>query len=196
MGNCYPSVKPTLSIMDKQPYMIVQALKKMKSLKEEIEATRQLIAAHAADYSNESPVYETVEKQKAQISVWLQSIEDKLQAYASLSLRVKYTNLMTPVTMYLEDGAKKLTLPLEQWIILRREISPIKQSVYASVGDRALKDKEVRTSNGNTETVHVRRYYDPVARDTMLAQARSLPALIDSNLEVVNATTPLLYLPV
>jgi hypothetical protein len=54
----------------------------------------------------------------------------------------------------------------------------------------------VRTSNGNTETVHVRRYYDPVARDTMLAQARSLPALIDSNLEVVNATTPLLYLPV
>jgi hypothetical protein len=181
--------------MDNQPYMIVQALKKMKSLKEEVESTRQLLAAHSADYSNESPVYETVEKQKAQVQCWLQSIEDKLQAYAALSLRVKYTNLMTQVTMYLDDGAKKLTLPLEQWIILRREISPIKQNVYASVGDRALKDKEVRTSNGNTETVQVRRYYDPVARDTMLMRAKSLPALIDSNLEVVNATTPLMYLP-
>jgi hypothetical protein len=125
----------------------------------------------------------------------MQSIEDKLQAYAALSLRVKYTNLMTQVTMYLDDGAKKLTLPLEEWIVMRREIAPIKQGVYSSVCDRTLKDKEVRTSNGNTETVQVRRYYDPVVRDTMLMRAKALPHLIDSNLEVVNATTPLLQLP-
>jgi hypothetical protein len=181
--------------MDNQPYMIVQALKKMKSLKEEVEATRQLLLAHSADYANESPVYETVDKQKAQIASWLQSIEDKLQAYANLALRVKYTNLMTPVTMYLDDGAKKLTLPLEEWIVMRREIAPIKQGVYSSVGDRNLKDKEVRTSAGAQETVQVRRYYDPVARDAALMRAKALPHLIDSNLEVVNATTPLLQLP-
>lgn len=175
--------------------MIIQALKKMKSLKEEVEQTRQLLAAHCADYANESPVYETVEKQKAQVSAWLQSIEDKLQAYTALALRVKYTNLMTQVTIYLEDGARKLTLPLEEWIIMRREIAPIKQTVFSSVGDRSLKDKEVRTSAGGTETVQVRRYYDPVCRDTALMRAKSLPALIDSHLEVVNATTPLLQLP-
>jgi hypothetical protein len=178
-----------------QPIMIIQALKRMKSLKEEVEQTRQLIAAHCADYSNESPVYETVEKQKLQIASWLQSIEDKLQAYAQFALRVKYTNLMTQVTIYLEDGAKKLTLPLEEWIIMRREIAPIKQNLFSSIGDRSLKDKEVRTSAGGTETVQVRRYYDPVHRDTMLMKAKSLPSIIDSHLEVVNATTPLLPLP-
>jgi hypothetical protein len=179
---------------EQQPYMIIQALKKMKSLKEEIENIRQLLASHCADYANESPVYETVEKQKLQISSWLQSIEDKLQAYAQLSLRVKYTNLTTPVTIYLEDGAKKLTLPLEEWIVMRREIAPIKQTVYASIGDRSLRDKEVRTSTGSTETVQVRRYYDPVQRDKALMAAKSLPSIIDSHLEVVNATTPLLSL--
>jgi len=179
-----------------QPYMIIQALKKMKSLKEEIESTRQLLAAHCADYSNESPVYETVEKQKVQISAWLQSIDDKCQAYTQLAMRVKYTNLLTPVTIYLDvPSGKKLTIPLEEWIIIRREISPIKQSVYSSVGDRSLKDKDVRTSTGGTETIQVRRYYDPVLRDAMLSRAKTLPSLIDSNLEVVNATTPLLTLP-
>ena len=199
MGTYYPSVTRTSSIMDNsnqpQSIMIIQALKRMKSLKEEVEQTRQLIAAHCADYSNESPVYETVEKQKLQIASWLQSIEDKLRAYTELALRVKFTNLMTPVTIYLEDGAKKLTLPLEEWIIMRREIAPIKQSLFSSIGDRSLKDKEVRTSAGGTETVQVRRYYDPVFRDTMLMKAKALPSTIDSHLEVVNATTPLLRLP-
>lgn len=174
--------------------MIVQALKKMKSLKEEVEATRQLISAHCADYSNESPVYETVEKQKQQISAWMQSVEDKLQAYTRLSLRVKYTNLMTPVTIPMDDSFN-LTLSLEEWILLRREISPIKQLLFSSIGDRSLKDKEVRTSAGGTETVQVRRYYDPVLRDKLLMRAKTLPALIDSYLEVVNATTPLMLLP-
>lgn len=178
-----------------QPYMIIQALKKMKSLKEEIESTRKLLAAHCADYSNESPVYGTVEKQKAQVSAWLQSIEDKLQAYTQLALRVKYTNLVTQVTIYLEDGAKKLTLPLEEWIIMRREIAPIKNNVFSSIGDGGLKDKEVRTSAGGTETVQVRRYYDPVHRDYALMRAKILPSVIDSQLEVTNATTPLLQLP-
>ena len=174
--------------------MIIHALKRMKSIKQEVEATRLMIAAHCADYQNESPVYGTPEAQSAQIVSWLKSIEDKLKNFSELSLRVQYTNLVTPVTIQITDD-KRLTLPLQEWVLLRREITPIKSLVYGSIGDRSLKDKEVRTSAGSTETVPVRRYYDPIHRDKMVMLYKTLPSVIDSHLEVVNATTPLLHLP-
>ena len=65
------------------------------------------------------------------------------------------------------------------------------QAIWAALGDRNLRETVIQTSTGQREETKIRRYYDPATRDTKIELYRSEPSIIDSSLEIINATTDL-----
>lgn len=58
--------------------------------------------------------------------------------------------------------------------------------------DRGLKEGTTKNSQGETTEVKIVRYFDPVARDKMVAMFKAEPHVIDASLEVINAVTDLI----
>lgn len=97
---------------------------------------------------------------------------------------------MTPVTIIIDD--KEVTKSITEWINRRRLLAALDKKTWSSLTNRGLRDNRIQQSQGTIIDVKVRYYFDPVKRDKMLDILTSEPFLIDSKLEVVNATTDLI----
>lgn len=166
---------------------IIEAMKKIKMGQEKISDLRVRIKAHAADMDFENPVYPD---QAGQVKEWLQSCFDTTQDIAKLRVAIQRTNLLTEVTI--ELGGKQVTKCIAEWIHRRRDLAKLDQDVCIELSDRNLKDGHLPSSTGTLNPVKVRRYFDPKERDAKIDMFRREPAMIDSTLEVVNATTDLI----
>jgi len=178
---------------NKASLTLIQAMKQRKLLLADIEELKAKINAHAADLDNEAPVYTDEVTQRKTVEGWLQAIHDKLSKIEELSLRIQKTNLETKVTIEIEPS-RTVEKTIAAWVLRRRDLANHEQLAWGLLNDRNLKDKTVPTSTGGSATVKVRRYFDPQVRDQKVTNFRREPHLIDSILETVNATTPLLEL--
>lgn len=167
---------------------LIQAMKKCKDLAIKAEDLRNKIGQHCADISIETPLYPD---QRSKVSEWIQAHGDVLKEILSLRVAIQRTNLSTQVAI--ELGGKAVTKSIAEWIHRRRDLAKLEREAWAKLGDRGLKEQNVQTSPGGPVTeIRVRRYFDPAERDTKLELYRSEPSVIDSTLEVVNATTDLI----
>lgn len=182
--------------MDTSQLNLQGTLKKIKYLKKEVAQTQQLIAVNCADYENENPTYKTVEAQTTQISRWVQSVKDMVQEIENLSVRLAYTNLTTKVKISFDGNKTFVEKTIAAWVLRKRELSAMQGNTYNMFNDKNLRDKEVKNSAGQTEAVHVRRYYDVADRDAMKQFFRLEPSLIDTALETTNNRVELKELPV
>lgn len=166
---------------------IIEAMKQIKANKEKVQELSQRIQRNSAHLSIESPQYEN---QADKIKEWTQSCLDVSRDNVELLTRIAKTNLATNVTIDL--GGKAVTKTIAEWVWRRREYSGLDKSIWLCQGDRNLKEGQVQTSPGVLSEIKLVRYYDPATRDTNVDIYMREPHLIDSALEVVNATTELL----
>jgi len=166
---------------------LIQAMKQLKDLAIKAEDLRGKVAKFCADLTMETPTYPD---QRKQVSDWLQSHGDILKETLRLRVAIQRTNLATPVTIEL-DG-KQVTKCIAEWIHRRRDLAKLEMDSWSKLTDRNLKEQNVQTTPGGPVTeIRIRRHYDPAQRDAKMELYRSEPSVIDSTLEVVNATTEL-----
>ena len=163
---------------------LIEAMKKQQDLQRKAEDLRGKVAQHFADLDFETPLYPD---QRGQVRDWIQAHSDILKEILRLRAIVQRTNLATPVTI--ELGGKAVTKSIAEWIHRRRDLAHADAEMWGKLGDRGLKEGSFSTSQGVQNEVKIRRYFDPVERDTMLEMFRSEPMTIDATLEVVNAIT-------
>lgn len=166
---------------------LIEAMKKIKELQIKASDLRKKVGTYCADQTHETPVYG--ERQKEQISEWVQAHSDVLKEILKLRLAIQKTNIQTEVVV--ELGGKPVTKTIAEWIHRRRDLATLEQTMWNGIGDRGLKEGNVKTSTNETIEVKIRRYYDPVARDNNVELFRTEPSVIDRTLEVSNAITEL-----
>lgn len=166
---------------------IIEAMKQIKANKEKVTELMGRIQRNSAHLSIESPQYEN---QGDKIKEWTQSCLDVSRDNVELLCRIARTNLNTQVTITLGD--KNVSKTIAEWVWRRREYAALDLGVWTCQGDRNLKEGQVQTSPGVLSEIKLVRYYDPTVRDKNLDALRSERHMIDSALEVVNATTELL----
>lgn len=167
---------------------LIQAMKQLKDLAIKAEDLRGKVAQNCADLTIETPAYPDP---RAKVTEWIQAHSDILKEILKLRVAIQRTNLATTVTIEL-DG-KQVTKSIAEWIHRRRDLAKLEMDIWSKLGDRNLKEQNVQTSpNGPVTEVRIRRYFDPAVRDQKRDLYRSEPSVIDSTLEVVNATTDLL----
>ena len=169
---------------------IIEAMKKIKLLLNKITDEQKLIAEHHADLDIENPTYGTVAEQTEIISKKLQGIRDMVHEISSLRFSIQKSNVTIPVTI--EIGGNRLTKTIAEWIHRRKDLCTIECNSWACMNDKGMRSTGVvKQTNGQERQVQIRRYYDPKKKDAEISVLKSEPLLIDSALEIVNATTEL-----
>jgi hypothetical protein len=171
-----------------QDVKIIEAMKRVKANKDKITDLQAMIAKYCVALNFETPTYgsETTSK----VSEWLQSCNDLAQDNAKLLVSIARTNLATTVPISLGD--KTVTKSIAEWVWRRREYAEIDLRTWQMLTDRNLKEGITKNSQGETTEVKIVRYFDPVARDNMVAMFKAEPHAIDASLEVINAVTDLI----
>ena len=165
---------------------IIEAMKKVKANREKITDLQKKIGENSAHLSHETSPYTDPRKK---VEEWAQSCRDLSQECSSLLTAISATNHNTKVAI--EIGGKSVEKTIAEWIWRRREFSAIDMRTYASMGDRGLREGQMDSSTGQPIQVTIVRNYDVEMRDRLVSEFREEPHLIDSTLEVVNATTDL-----
>jgi hypothetical protein len=177
---------------EKKPMMIATALKKLNIILERMDTNSTDIEKYSSQPSSERPYFETEAKQAAAVKSLMQANEDLRLRYHDLKNRVEYTNLMTIVTF---EGAK---LRLSEVLSLQRTLSKKMERTYTAMNDiqgqARLRQISHVTASGEKAPYVVRFYKEEEKRDKQ-NKWRVLMESININLEVVNATTPLLDFP-
>jgi len=171
---------------------VIEAMKQMKILKVKCEDLRKKVAANCADLNYETPLYGTEQQQAAEVRGWIQAHHDCLKELMKLWIAIQRTNLQTTCTITL--GEKNVTKTVAEWVLRRRELAGLELAMWRGIGDRNLKEGVLpkTTPDAPAKEVKIRRYYDPQERDKMVQLFTAESTLIDSSLEVSNATTDLM----
>ena len=164
---------------------VIEAMKQIKDLQIKAKDLRDKVATYCADQSHETAVYG--DKQRDKIKEWIQAHGDIVRRIMELRVAIQKANITIGVTI--ELGGKPVTKSIAEWIHRRRDLAELERTLWAGVGDRNLREGLIKTSTGETQTVTIRRYYDPSERDKSIELYRSEPTTIDSTLETINAVT-------
>lgn len=166
---------------------IIEALKKIKYLELKCKDLVDKIKNNCCDMDYETPVYTD---QKIQVSEWLQSHKDVVREIGKLKYNLQKTNVLTKVTITI-DG-HDVTKSITEWIDRRRTLAETEKQAWLILSNRGLRDMRLQQSSGQVVDAKVRYYYDPKQRDKQIEVLTSEPSLINSRLEIINATTDLI----
>lgn len=168
---------------------IIEAMKRIKLNLEKLADLRQKISQNSAHLSYETPLYG--DRQKEQVAAWVQSCLDITQENIRLAVAIQRTNLETLV--HIELNGQVIVKSISEWVLRRRTYAGEDGATMNCLTDRGLKEGQVASSTGGpSQEIKIVRNFDPVSRDKLRDIFRSEPHLIDSALEIVNATTDLI----
>lgn len=172
---------------------IIEGLKKTKDLTRKAEDLRAKISTYCADLDAENPAYETADRQRKQISEWLQAHSDILKEIEKIRLSIQKTNLEILVDVEVIDG-KFVKKSIAAWILRRRELANLEKAAWFVLTNRNLQPKNYKpdATKDEIKIANVRKYYDQLERDKKVEEFTSEPSRIDAALEIVNATTELI----
>lgn len=165
---------------------IIEALKKIKLNEKKIEQVTLLMNKFSAKMENENFPYDKEPIQ--QMQDWKQSIMSLLRDNEDLLLRIFKTNLNTQVSIELPSGT--VTKSISAWMIERDRSTKLVSRMSQTYTDNGLKPKTVE-EDGVLKVIQVELAYNPESVDKLRADLLEVPSLIDSALEIVNATTEL-----
>lgn len=166
---------------------IIEALKQIKYLAKKAEDLQSKIGQNCADMEFDTPLYPDM---KAKVSEWLQSHTDIVREIQRLRYRLQKTNVLTNVTISLNDV--EVTKTLFEWIQRRKDLAKIELTAWQKLTDRNLKDGQYSQTSGQLGVMKMRRYYDPSEKDKKVNQLTREPVLIDAALEIANCMNDLL----
>ena len=168
---------------------IIEALKKVKANRQKMADLTALIRNNSANMESEKGKTPYSDP-KAKVKEWLQSVESLQSDNAKLLANIQYTNLHTEVSIEMPSGTV-VTKTVAEWIVRRREGVDSVSAAYESLRTN-LKQNAVRDQEGNITVDHVILNFSAEQRDKKLMDLSQEKSLIDSKLEIVNATTDLI----
>lgn len=172
--------------------MIIEAMKRIKDLMRKCEDLRGMVKKHSAHLSIDNPEYTEPEKK---IKKWVDQHHDYLKEIMQLKARISKTNIHTKVKI--EIGGNVIEHTITEWIKRRDQLAELDDAMYRCLTDAGLEEgkfKPRKLDDDKEIEVKIIRNYDPEHRDKKRDEYQSEPLLIDSRLEVINATTELLEL--
>lgn len=171
--------------------MIIEGMKKLRLIEKKMANNANAIQRYASMVSTEKALFETEEKQKKEIKSLIQSNQDLLDEYLILKKRVEYSNLTTQVKM----GGKDYFI--SDLLVIKRTLARLMLNTFNSLneheGQSRLRGTSMSSVSGSTP--HVVRFYKEEDRISGLKVWQDLYDNIETRLEVINATTPLMPLP-
>jgi hypothetical protein len=172
--------------------MLVEGMKRLRVIEKRMANNSARINDYAAMVSTEKSYFETDDRQKQEIKKLIQSNTDLLDEYLNLKKRIEYTNLSTTIEM----GGR--TYAISDLLVIKRKLASMMINTYNSLNDGQAKGRLSRLSIGDTtsgQRPHVVRLYREEDKIEGLQKWQDLEDNIESRLEVINATTPLMSLP-
>lgn len=167
---------------------LIEALKRLKMNRKKVTDLAALIKGNIEHMDGEKTKYSNP---KLHVESWVQSIKDISLENEKLLARIQKTNLETPVSITLPDG-KIVTKSISEWICRRREGIDFEELSYRSMR-YTLKDKaESNPVTGELMVNKVVHNFEASVKDQRLMHLSEEPLIIDSALEIVNATTDLM----
>lgn len=168
---------------------IVQALKTIKANRMKIDDLIRKIRDNAARTSIQTSPYGDQETVIKQVASWMDTVRSVIRENEILTNRLHRTNALTSVTM--EIGNKSITKTIDEWIVRRKEGVSFETRMMQSLTDLGLREELVKQPDGSTIHVTIVRHFDPKQRDDRMSVLMDEVQIIDSTLEIVNATTDL-----
>ena len=170
---------------------IIEALKEIPLLEKRIHSNIAKINEYAAgnDTGAGGHVFDTADKQKAEVAALLQANEDLVKRRSELRRQLYLTNASVKVNI---DGTEKT---ISEWIEYREKGFDLLQATYAALNDQVALNK-VRSIQYNPETgIKTVRFYSEADKNDKINKTQALRDQLDARLEMVNATTDLVALP-
>lgn len=168
---------------------VIEALKRIKSNRDKVNDLIEKISSNSARLSSQTSPYGDEATAKAQVQSWIDSVRSILRENEVLANRVHRTNVATPITV--ELGGKQVTKSIDEWLTRRKDGVDLEQYMWASIGDRGLKETLVTNPDGTTSHVTLVRHYDVKQRDENKSVMLTEKSDIDAALEIANATVDL-----
>ncbi|MGD2072884.1 MAG: hypothetical protein PVG65_05300 [Candidatus Thorarchaeota archaeon] len=179
---------------EKKELMLIEAMKKLRIIEKKINTNTNSINRYASMVSTEKPSFDNEGKQQREINALIQSNEDLMEEYLILKKRIEYTNLFTTVEMH---GRK---YSISELLVIRRKLANLMVSTYNALNDREGQSRlqmyqRTSATASDSERPRVVKLYKEEMKNEGLKKWQDLYDNIDSRLEVINATTPLMNLP-
>ena len=169
---------------------IIEALKELRLIEKKITRNQEYIERYSSLVSTEAPIFNTLDVQRAKVASLIQENLDLARRKLDLKTRIAFTNLRTYVSMSGERWSLQNLLDLQ-----RGTLQSIRDT-YDSLSDRSAQGRLRGAMTIEGKAPQVVRLYDENAKLTQLDHWDTLKEEISSRLEVINAVTDLLDLPV
>lgn len=172
---------------------ILEGMKELKLIAKRMLDNNVQIQKLSSQPSNEKSIMaEGADAQKKKIRELAQANEDLAKRYLDLNAQINYTNLFTNVEI---EG---VTYSLNDLLQYRRSLAKMVESAYSAMNDQNFNQQTLQKARtgGYSGDITIERYYDETYKQKKLEDWQSFYHNIDSRLEVKNATTELLSLPV
>jgi len=172
--------------------MLIEGMKKLRLIENKMKDNAKAIQRYSSMVSVEKPLFETEDKQKAELKKLLQSNTDLMARYLELKKRVEYTNLMTTV----EIGG--IHYAISDLLVIQRRMNNLMLNTFTSLNDIEGTSR-LRSYNYSPDSSgkrpNVVRFYKEEDKNKGLSVWQELSDNIIIRLEVINAMTPLMSLP-
>lgn len=169
---------------------IIEALKTIRANQAKVHDLVVKVQKNSAIRSDQTSPYGDQRASTATVNGWLDTIRQTLRENEVLTRRIHTTNNSVEITIVI--GGIGITKTIDEWLTRRKSGVDFQTLAYQSLTDRSLKEEFVSQPDGTRVPLTIVRHYNPVQRDEMLEILAQEKSLIDSRLEIVNATTDLM----
>lgn len=167
---------------------IIEALKNLKTIQKRIEKNCAEITNYCAYLSNETPAFETEEKQLAEVASRIQANMDLESEYLRLKKAIETTNLNVKVVI----GA--FTYTITELISIKRVIGKYHTMTYAALDSRQASARLNVVYQRGIDPANppkIISLYKEEDKNKNLREWEDFLSQIDGKLEVLNAETEL-----
>lgn len=165
---------------------IIEGMKRLRVIEKRMEQQQDLITEYSSKLTTEMPRFHSKEDQAAEVASMIQSNGDLCAEYLRLKRSIEYTNLKVTVDM------QGQTYTISDLLIIKRKMGIRMVKTYQALNDSRAQYRHKHTPRYEGESPKVEILYSEKEKLDNIRKWQDLIAMIDSRLEVINATTDLL----
>jgi len=165
---------------------IIEGMKRLRVIEKRMESQRNAVTEYASKLSTEMPRFQTKEDQAKEVASLIQSNNDLCAEYLRIKRSIEYTNLK--VSVELQGKAYSIS----DLLVVKRKLADRMVATYRALNDTVARDRLRNAPKFDGETPKVEVLYDERTKLDNIRKWQDLADIIDSRLEVINATTDLI----
>ncbi|HPR91019.1 MAG TPA: hypothetical protein PLD93_06270 [Synergistaceae bacterium] len=165
---------------------IIEGMKRLRVIEKLMESQRNAVTEYASKLSTEMPRFQTKEDQAKEVASLIQSNNDLCAEYLRIKRSIEYTNLK--VSVELQGKAYSIS----DLLVVKRKLADRMVATYRALNDNGAQSRLRNAPKFDGETPKVEVLYDERTKLDNIRKWQDLADIIDSRLEVINATTDLI----